>query len=71
MKFICLGYMEEAKWDEMPASDRNAMITECLAYDDELQGQAFHCWRSTAKRSECRDTAISAWKYRSYGWPLC
>jgi hypothetical protein len=37
MKFICLGYMEEAKWDEMPASDRNAIITECLAYDDELR----------------------------------
>jgi hypothetical protein len=37
MKFICLGYMEESKWDEMPASDRSAIITECLAYDSELR----------------------------------
>ncbi|WP_036945723.1 YciI family protein [Pseudanabaena sp. PCC 6802] len=37
MKFICLGYMEESKWDEMPESDRSAIITECLAYDDELR----------------------------------
>lgn len=37
MKFICLGYMEESKWDEMLESDRNAIITECLAYDDELR----------------------------------
>lgn len=37
MKFICLGYMEESKWDEMPEPDRVALIEKCFAYDDELR----------------------------------
>jgi hypothetical protein len=37
MKFICLGYMEESKWDEMPERDRAALMAECFAYDDELR----------------------------------
>jgi hypothetical protein len=37
MKFICLGYMQESKWDEMPERDRTALINRCFAYDDELR----------------------------------
>ena len=37
MKYICLGYMEEKKWDEMPENERNAMMDECFTYDDELR----------------------------------
>ena len=37
MKYICLGYMEEKKWETMPESERNAMIDECFAYDDVLR----------------------------------
>ena len=37
MKYICLGYMEEKKWDTMQEGERNAMIKECFAYDDELR----------------------------------
>ena len=37
MKYICLGYMEENKWDTMSESERNAMIDECFAYDDVLR----------------------------------
>ena len=37
MKYICLGYMDEKKWDTMPERDRNAFIDECLAYDDVLR----------------------------------
>jgi hypothetical protein len=37
MKFICLGYMEETKWDEMPESKQTALMKECFAYDDELR----------------------------------
>jgi hypothetical protein len=37
MKFLCLGYMEENKWDTMPESERNAFIDECFAYDDVLR----------------------------------
>ncbi|WP_404790387.1 YciI family protein [Altericista sp. CCNU0014] len=37
MKFICLGYMEESQWDEMPEQERTALMDECFAYDDELR----------------------------------
>ncbi len=37
MKYICLGYMEEKKWDAMSENERNAMMDECFTYDDELR----------------------------------
>jgi hypothetical protein len=37
MKFICLGYMEERQWDEMPERDRTALMDQCFVYDDELR----------------------------------
>src|SRR5881394_67362 len=37
MKYICLGYIEENKWETMSESERNAMIDECFAYDDVLR----------------------------------
>ena len=37
MKFVCLGYIEDGKWDAMSESERSAMVEECFAYDDELK----------------------------------
>ncbi|MCI0630817.1 MAG: YciI family protein [Phycisphaerales bacterium] len=37
MKYICLGYMEEKKWDGMSDSKRQTLIDECFAYDDVLR----------------------------------
>ena len=37
MKYICLGYMDENKWNEMSESERNAFVDECFAYDDVLR----------------------------------
>jgi hypothetical protein len=37
MKFICLGYADENKWEKMSESERNALMDECLAYDDVLR----------------------------------
>ncbi|HYY28761.1 MAG TPA: YciI family protein [Chthoniobacterales bacterium] len=37
MRYICLGYAEEKKWDTMSESERNAMLDECFAYDDILR----------------------------------
>jgi hypothetical protein len=37
MKYICLGYFDEKKWETMSESDRNAMTDECFAYDDVLR----------------------------------
>src|SRR6267143_923147 len=36
MKFICLGYADEKKWEGVPRSELLAMIDECWVYDDEL-----------------------------------
>jgi len=37
MKFICLGYIEPGKFENMPDSERNAAVDECFAYDDVLR----------------------------------
>jgi hypothetical protein len=37
MKFICLGYMDETKWDEMPKIEQTTLMEECFAYGDELK----------------------------------
>ena len=37
MKHICLGYIEEKKWETKSESERNAFIDECFAYDDVLR----------------------------------
>jgi len=37
VKYICLGYIDESKWEGIPENERNAMIDECFTYDDELR----------------------------------
>jgi len=37
MKFVCLGYIEPGKFENMPESERNALVDACLAYGDVLR----------------------------------
>ena len=37
MKYICLGYIEEKKWETMSDSERYAMLDECFAYAEVLR----------------------------------
>ena len=37
MKYICLGYIEANKFENLSETDRNAMVDECFTYDDELR----------------------------------
>lgn len=37
MKFFCLAFMEEKKWDAMSEGERNAFMAECVAYDDAMR----------------------------------
>ena len=37
MKFVCLGYIADGKWESMSESERNAMMEECFDYDDVLR----------------------------------
>ena len=53
MKYICLGYIEPNKLENLSETDRNAMVDECFSYDDELRrnghfaaGEALHTPRT-------------------------
>lgn len=37
MKYICLGYYDDANWESMSEIERNALVDECFAYDDVLR----------------------------------
>jgi hypothetical protein len=37
MKYYCLGYLDETKWEGMSEGERNALMDECFAYDDVLR----------------------------------
>lgn len=37
MKYICLGYIEQGKWEALPESEQQALMDECFAYDDVLR----------------------------------
>ena len=37
MKYICLGYIEPNKFENLSKNDRNAMVDECFTYDDVLR----------------------------------
>ncbi len=39
MKFICLGYIEPGKFENLAENDRNAMLDTCFAYDDRLRAK--------------------------------
>jgi hypothetical protein len=37
MKYVCLGYIEPGKFENMPDNVRNAEIDACFGYDDVLR----------------------------------
>lgn len=37
MKFVCLGYIDLAKFNSLPDEERESLMTECFAYDNELR----------------------------------
>ena len=37
MKYVCLGFFDEAAYAKLPQSERDRMTEVCMAYDDELR----------------------------------
>jgi len=37
MKFVCLGYIDESKFENLSATQQQKMMEDCFAYDDELR----------------------------------
>jgi hypothetical protein len=60
MKYICLGYSDEKKWQTMSETERNTLIDECLAYDDLLRKNG-HFVGGEALQS-ARNAATLRWK---------
>ena len=60
MQYLCLGYMEEGKWEAMTKGDQEAMMTECFAYDDVLKKNG-HFVRGEALQS-ARNATTLRWR---------
>jgi hypothetical protein len=41
MKYVCLGFFDEAAFAQIPQVDAQTMMEDCFAYDDELRRRAF------------------------------
>lgn len=54
MKFICLGYLDEAVWDRMSEEERQRGMQACMDYDDVLRRGGHFL------RGEALDTARNA-----------
>jgi len=37
MKYVCIGYYDEKKWEANSESERNAVMDECFTYDEALK----------------------------------
>jgi hypothetical protein len=37
MRYVCLGYIDQARWQNLPEAERNAVMDGCFTYDDELR----------------------------------
>ncbi|QVL30729.1 hypothetical protein KIH39_17965 [Telmatocola sphagniphila] len=37
MKYVCLGFYDEARFAQIPPEEAQKMIEDCFAYDDELR----------------------------------
>jgi len=41
MKYICLGYLEPGKFENMSESERNTVFDECFSYNDEMRKNGY------------------------------
>jgi hypothetical protein len=60
MKFVCLGYIQEGKWERMSEQERNAMLDECFGYDDVLRKNG-HFSGGDALQSPRKAATLRSW----------
>ena len=58
MKYICLGYIEPNKLENLSEAERNAMMDECFTYDDELRKNGHFAGGEALQPS---NTAVTLW----------
>jgi hypothetical protein len=60
MKYICLGYLEPGKFENMSESERNTVLDECFSYNDELRKNGHLVAEMRAATREIRKFARNA-----------
>lgn len=60
MKFICLGYYDQSKFDGMTEDEQNAMFDTCFAYDDQLRANGHWAGGDALQPAETARTV--SWK---------
>ena len=60
MKYICLGYMDEKKWNSLSESERQAFMDACFTYDDELRSKG--CFAGGEALDSARKAALLRWQ---------
>lgn len=60
MKYICLGYYDEDKFDCMTEGEQNAMFDTCFAYDDHLRANGHWAGGEALQPAETARTV--SWK---------
>ena len=60
MKYICLGYIQQDKFETMSETERNAMVDECFAYDDVLRKKGHFAGGEALQNA--RNAATLRWK---------
>jgi hypothetical protein len=59
MKFVCLGYIEPGKFENMPDHERDAMVDRCFTYDDVLRKDGHFAAGEALQRSNSAKTLRS------------
>src|SRR5262249_29468100 len=60
MKYICLGYIEPNKFENLSETERNAMVDACFTYDDELRANGHFAGGEALQPPQC--AATLRWK---------
>ena len=60
MKYVCLGYFDEKKWETISESEQHAFMDECFAYDDLLRKNNHIVGREALQSS--RNAITLRWK---------
>ena len=56
MKFVCLGYYDESRWDALPQAQQQSLIAECIAFDRELHSKGHFAAGFALQRADSAKT---------------
>lgn len=58
MKYVCLGYIQPEKLQDLSSTEMHAMMDECFTYDDELRQNGHFAGGQALQPS---NTAVTLW----------